>query len=328
MASSPPEASYGFVGIGVMGYGMAMNLRAKISKSSNFILCEINEERRNQFVREASNIGPIEVVSSPREVAERADIIITMLPKAPHVEEVFNNTEMGFLAISKPPKPKFFLECSSINTARSTALAAIVEQSGKGHFIDAPVSGGPAGSDSGTLTFMVGGPKDLFNQAHPILSMMGKPDAIYHCGGPGAGLATKQLNNYLAYCGFMGLCEVMSAGTKYGLDPKTLSDVLNKSSGMTWNTLNHNPVKGVNPKSSASNDFKPGFTTELAAGVISDAVALMDQVGAQTALAPVVKAVFDRALQSDKCKGMEARSVWRLFVEDDGVELEGLRGNG
>ena len=326
MAAPPPEATYGFVGIGVMGYGMATNLRAKIPKSSNFVLCEINEARRNQFVEQASNSGPIKVVSCPREVAELADIIVTMLPKAPHVEEVFNNPETGLLSISKTTTPKFFLECSSINTASSTALAATVEESGIGHFIDAPVSGGPAGSDSGTLTFMVGGPKELFDQAHPILSMMGKSDAIYHCGGPGAGLATKQLNNYLAYCGYLGLCEVMSAGTKYGLDPKTLSDVLNKSSGMTWNTLNHNPVKGVNPKSSASNDFKPGFTTELAAGVISDAVALMDQVGSQTALAPVVKSVFDRALQSKKCKGMEARSVWRMFVEDDGVELEGLLG--
>ncbi len=324
MAASSLEATYGFVGIGVMGYGMATNLRAKIPKSANFVLCEINEARQTQFVEESSGNGPVEIVSSPREVAERADIIVTMLPRAPHVEEVFKNAETGFLAISKPPKPKFFLECSSINTASSTALAATVEESGIGCFIDAPVSGGPQGSDSGTLTFMVGGSKELFDRAHPILALMGKPDAIYHCGGPGAGLATKQLNNYLAYCSFLGLCEVMSAGVNYGLDPKTLSDVLNKSSGMTWNTLNHNPVKGVNPKSSASNDFKPGFTTELAAGVISDAIALMDQVGSKTALAPVVKSVFDRALQSKKCKGMEARSVWRMFVEDDGVELEGL----
>ena len=303
---------------------MAMNLRAKIPKSSSFVLCEINEERRNQFVKEASNNGSIEVVSSPREVAEKADIIITMLPKALHVEEVFNNPETGFLSIAKPDQPKFFLECSSINTASSTALAAQVEKSGKGRFIDAPVSGGPQGSDSGRLTFMVGGPKDLFEEALPILSMMGKSDSIFHCGGPGAGLATKQLNNYLAYTSYLGLCEVMNAGMKYGLDPKTLSDVINKSSGVSWNTLHHNPVKGVNPKASSSNDFKPGFTTELAAGVISDAYALMNQVDAKTILAPTVKGVFDRALISEKCKGMEARSVWRMLVEDDGIELEGL----
>ena len=322
--SAAPSAIYGFVGIGNMGYGMAMNLREKIPKASRFILCELNEDRRNQFVKEASSNGAIEVASSPRGLAEQADIIITMLPKAPHVEEVFTNPETGFLAIFKPDQPKFFLECSSINTASSTAIAAQVEKSGIGKFIDAPVSGGPQGSNDGTLTFMVGGPESLFKEALPVLSLMGKPEAIIHCGGPGAGLATKQLNNYLAYVGYLGLCEVMSAGLNYGLDPKTLSDVINKSSGMNWNSLNHNPVKGVNPKASSAKDFKPGFTTELAAGVITDAVQLMDQVGSRTVLAPTVKGVFDRALISDKCKGMEARSVWKMFVEDHGVQLDGL----
>ena len=270
MASStkPPNVTYGFVGIGFMGYGMAMNLGAKIPKSSRFVLCEIIETRWHQFVQEATWHGAIEVASTPREVAEQAQIIISMLPRAPHVEEVFTNPETGFLSISQPEKPKFFIECSSINTKSSTELAETVEKSGIGHFIDIPVSGGPQGSDARTLTFMVGGPKDLFDEAFPILAMMGKPDSIFHCGGPGAGLATKQLNNYIAYLMYLGLCEIMSAGTKYGLDPKTLSDVINKSSGMNWNSLNHNPVKGVNPKASSSNDFKPGFTTELAAGVI------------------------------------------------------------
>jgi 3-hydroxyisobutyrate/3-hydroxypropionate dehydrogenase len=171
---------------------------------------------------------------------------------------------------------------------------------------------------------MVGGLRNLFEKALPVLSMKGKRDSTIHCGDAGAGPATKQLNNYLAYLGYLGLCEVMNAGVKYGLDPKTLSDVINKSSGMNWNSLNHNPVNGVNPKASSSNDFKPGFTTELAAGVITDACDLMNEAGAKTVLAPTVRAVFDRALQDRMCKGMEARSVWRLFGEEDGDALQGL----
>lgn len=93
---------------------------------------------------------------------------------------------------------------------------------------------------------------------------------------------------------------------------------------MNWNSLHHNPVKGVNPASSSSHDFKPGFTTELAAGVIDDAVALMRQVGAKSVLGATVQGVFKRALENDKCRGMEARSVWRMFVEDDGRDLDGL----
>lgn len=324
-ATSPQiAATYGFVGIGVMGYGMARNLRTKLPQSAKFVLCEIDESRREEFVKELSPKGPIDIVDSPKEVAAKADIIITMLPRAPHVEKVFTDPHTGFLSISQPPKPRFFIECSSIDTESSTKLASTVQKSGIGSFIDAPVSGGPQGSDAGTLTFMVGGPKELFERALPVLSMMGKPESVFHCGEAGAGLATKQLNNYLAYLSYLGLCEVMSTGLNYGLDPKVLSAVINKSSGMCWNSQHHNPVKGVNPEASSARDFKGGFTTELAAGVISDAVALMEQVNTKTVLAPIVKKVFDRALVSPRCKQMEARSVWKMFVEGDGVDLKDI----
>lgn len=315
--SGPPDASYGFVGIGVMGFGMAINLRSKIPSSARFILCEINSERRDQFVEEVKSrkLGGIEVVRTPKEVAERCDIIITMLPKAPHVLEVFKNTDSGFLAIDKPSKLKLFLECSSIDTASSVELSKEVEASNIGRMVDAPVSGGPQGSDSGTLTFMCGGPKDLFEQAVPVLGTMGKDDGIIHCGEQGAGLATKQLNNYLGYVGYIGLCEVMATGVKYGLDPKTLSDVINKSSGMNWNSMHMNPVKGVHPNAPAARDFKGGFSIELAHGVIEDATNLMNQVGTRKVLADNVKGIYDQALEDPRTKGQEARSVWRFFED-------------
>jgi 3-hydroxyisobutyrate dehydrogenase len=93
---------------------------------------------------------------------------------------------------------------------------------------------------------------------------------------------------------------------------------------MNWNSLHHNPVKGVNPFASSARDFKGGFTTELAGGVIDDAVSLMDSVGAETVLAEQVKKVFDQARKNEKCKGMEARSVWRLFAEDGGRDVKDL----
>lgn len=313
----PPDACYGFVGIGVMGYGMALNLRSKIPSSSRFVLCEINESRRDQFINEASARGKIEIAQTPREVAEQADFIITMLPKAQHVEKVFKDTQTGFLTIQRPQKPKFFLECSSIDTAASVALAKEVEASGIGRMIDAPVSGGPQGSDAGTLTFMCGGPGELFQQALPILATMGKADSIIHCGEQGAGLATKQLNNYLGYVGYLGLCEVMATGVRYGLDPKTLSEVVNKSSGMNWNSLHHNPVKGVNPNASSARDFKGGFSVELAQGVLEDATNLMNQVGTKKVFADSVLETYTRALDDPRTKGQEARSVWRFFEDPE-----------
>lgn len=93
---------------------------------------------------------------------------------------------------------------------------------------------------------------------------------------------------------------------------------------MNWNSVNHNPVKGVNPAASSARDFKGGFTTELAGGVIDDAVALMSSVGASAVLAEPVKKVFDEARKNEKCKGMEARSVWKLFTEDGGRDIQNL----
>lgn len=313
----PPNPVYGFVGIGVMGYGMAANLCKKSPASSPFILCEIDVGRREKFVTEFDR--PVTVVDNPKAVAEQADIIVTMLPRALNVHECFTNPSSGFLAASNVrDRQKLFLECSSIDTQTSATLAILVSSfSPEWYFVDAPVSGGPAGANAGTLTFMVGLPSsELFEQVLPSLEMMGTRENIFHCGGPGAGLATKQLNNYLGYIGYVGLCEVMNTGLLYGLDPKTLSSVINASSGMNWNSLHQNPVKGVNPKASSANDFKGGFTTELAGGVIDDAVALMKQVGAKSVLADATKEVFVRARMDPRCKGQEARSVWRLFQNE------------
>jgi 3-hydroxyisobutyrate dehydrogenase len=133
----------------------------------------------------------------------------------------------------------------------------------------------------------------------------------------------------------------MNIGNLYGLDPKILAGksahimvsenelvtdmckgVINVSSGMNWNSLNHNPVKGVMASSSASRDFEGGFSTELCSGVIDSAVALSKEVGAVTVLADTVKNTFERAKQSPLCRGKECRSVYRLFAEDGGKTLQ------
>jgi 3-hydroxyisobutyrate/3-hydroxypropionate dehydrogenase len=128
-----------------------------------------------------------------------------MLPKGQHVRHVFTDPTTGFLSATKENFRKIFIECSTIEVATSVDVRKLVEQSGSGMYVDAPVSGGPKGSDEGELTFMVGGSDEEFSRVKPILSMMGK--SIFHCGGAGAGLATKCLNNYAAWVSFLGLCE-------------------------------------------------------------------------------------------------------------------------
>ncbi|KAI3332072.1 NAD binding domain of 6-phosphogluconate dehydrogenase-domain-containing protein [Xylariaceae sp. AK1471] len=312
-----PNTRYGFIGIGTMGWGMAMNLRQKIPREAKMVICELSEARRNQFIQEAKDKGIVITAKTPREVAEQSDVIITMLPKGPDVREVFTNKETGLLSAAPRENPLHFIECSTIETATSVDIGKEVAKSKLGTFIDAPVSGGPNGANAGTLALMVGGQDEDWERAEPILRMMGKN--IFHCGPPGAGLATKQINNYLSSVCTVGVCEAMNMGVKYGLDPKKLADVINVSSGRCYNSLDQNPVKGVTPGAASEKDFVGGFSVELCKGVLDMAVALGEQVGAQTILSDRVLALYDKALKDERTRGRDSRSIYRLFADNDAL---------
>lgn len=124
------------------------------------------------------------------------------------MKTVFLDSSNGLLAGCKKNSDTLFLETSTIEASASLeVLKAVQESVPSAKFLDAPVSGGIPPAHAGTLTFMVGGPEDVFEKAKPIMATMGKAENLIHCGGPGAGLATKQINNYIAYCSYVALCE-------------------------------------------------------------------------------------------------------------------------
>ncbi|KAI0972671.1 3-hydroxyisobutyrate dehydrogenase, variant [Xylaria arbuscula] len=306
---------YGFIGIGQMGWGMAMNLRQKIPRQAEMVICEICESRRDLFVQEAQSKGVVKVANNPKEVAEQSDIIITMLPKGLHVRDVFTNKDIGLLSATPRNTPIQFIDCSTIETTTSVEIGAEVAKSKLGNFVDAPVSGGPNGANAGTLAIMVGGNEDDWKWTKPVLQMMGKN--VFHCGPLSAGLATKQINNYLSSVCTVGVCEAMNMGVKYGLDPKKLADVINVSSGRCYNSSDQNPVKGVTPGAASEKDFVGGFSVELCKGVLDMAVALGDHVGAKLILGDRVLAIYDKALNDERTRGRDSRSIYRFFAEDD-----------
>ncbi|KAK7219128.1 hypothetical protein V2G26_007131 [Clonostachys chloroleuca] len=118
---------------------------------------------------------------------------------------------------------------------------------------------------------------------------MGKPDNIFHCGKAGAGLETKLINNYLSAVNMIGVCQEMNMGRLYGSDPVKLAGVINSSTGMSRNSREQNPVKGVSPTASSATDFKGGFSTELCNGVLEMSMELARQLGAKSVLEPVVR---------------------------------------
>jgi 3-hydroxyisobutyrate dehydrogenase-like beta-hydroxyacid dehydrogenase len=247
-----------------------------------------------------------------------------MLPKGPHVHNVFMNSSNGLLSISDTSsgRPKLFIECSTIDVKTSLLVGEEVRKSGLGFFADAPVSGGPNGAYAATLTFMVGSTVDVFERVKPIIQTMGKEGSIFYCGAASAGLATKQINNYLSAICNIGTCEAMNMGIRYGLDPNVLAGVINVSSGKNYNSLDQNPVKGVNPTAAAAKDFEGGFSMELCKGVIDMAVESGKEVGAKSVMSNVLEGVFEKAVRNEKTSGKDCRSVYRLFAEDDGRELD------
>lgn len=298
-----------------MGFPMAQNLRRRIPSSSKLVICEINQSAIDKFLSQAERRSNISIASTPKEVAEQCDIIVTMLPKGPHVHEVFTK-DTGLLAGSPDPSTRtvLFVECSTIDVATSNTINDLVTNAGH-KFVDAPVSGGYNGAVAGTLTFMIGGSEELFRQVRPLAEAMGKKQNIYHCGKQGAGLATKQINNYLGFVSMLGVSEAFNMGRLYGLNPKTLASVVNVSTGHCYNSSSENPVKGVTATASANKDFEGGFSIELCRGVVEMALQLGQQVGARSVLRDVVLDTLQEASEDPRCKGRDYRSIY-LHIAD------------
>ena len=188
-----------------MGYGMALNLARKLPCSSSLVICDLNESAMDKFISEAPS--HVTTASSPREVAEQADIILTSLPAGSHVKKVFTDKGTGILAASSD-KPKLFLETSTIDVPTSLeVLKAVSAKFPEYRFLDCPVSGGIPAASAGKLSIMCGGQKEVFDEAKPILDMFAVVENVFYCGDAGAGLATKQINNYIAFVSFLALCE-------------------------------------------------------------------------------------------------------------------------
>jgi 3-hydroxyisobutyrate dehydrogenase len=236
-----------FIGLGNMGGGMAANLVKHGYAVRAFDLSD-------EALTKAQAAGAVRVGSAAEAVAG-ADAVVTMLPAGKHVEAVYNSDVFG---AAKPGA--LFLDCSTIDVA--TARRVIEAAEGKGFaMVDAPVSGGIAAANGGTLTFMVGGTDAAFAAAKPILSAMGK--AVIHAGGAGNGQAAKICNNMLLGATMVATCESFVMARKLGLDPQTFYDISSVSSGQSWSMTSYCPVPGVGPQSPSDNDYQGGFAVGL-----------------------------------------------------------------
>lgn len=240
-------ARIAFIGLGNMGGGMAANL----AKAGHDVRAfDLSEEA---LVR-AKKAGCLPVESAAT-AADGAEAIVTMLPAGRHVEQIYDESLFGNAAPGT-----LLIDCSTIDVATAKRVAEAAAAKGL-VAVDAPVSGGIAAANEGTLTFMVGGSNEAFERAEPILAKMGK--AVIHAGAGGAGQAAKICNNMLLGASMIATCETFLLAKKLGLDLQTFFDIASKASGQNWSMTSYCPVPGVGPVTPADRDYQGGFATAL-----------------------------------------------------------------
>jgi 3-hydroxyisobutyrate dehydrogenase len=300
-------ARVAFIGLGHMGGGMAPNL----AKAGHDVRAfDLSEEALKHAVERGCKRA-----KSAAEACKDADAVITMLPAGKHVAEVFRSAVFG-----AAPTGAILIDCSTIDVA--TARAVEAEAESKGYvMVDAPVSGGIAAAEGGTLTFMVGGSRDGFERAREYLEKMGK--AVIHAGDPGAGQAAKICNNMLLGASMAATCEAFVLAQKLGLDPKVFFDISSKASGQCWSMTSYCPVPGVGPETPADREYEGGFAAALMLKDLKLAMDAAQSAGAYTPMGGEAEELYQRFV--DLGGGGKDFSALIKMIDDSWCSPEGKK---
>jgi len=294
----------GFIGIGVMGRPMTLNLLKAKHNVTAFA-----RHPAKPAVQEIINAGA-KLAPSSRAVAMASDIVITMLPNSPEVEEVVAGRQ-GLLEGAR--KGLIIIDMSTIAPVVSRKLAQQASVQGV-HFLDAPVSGGSQGAINGTLTIMVGGERDIFEQARPVLEAMGKKENIFHVGSNGAGEIIKLVNNVLCGAIAAAISESFVLGVKAGADVDTMARIIGVSTGASWQLANQFPLRAFN------GSFQPGFMTDLLHKDLGLALDLAAENAVPAAMTALTRQMYEMA-RAEGYGREDYTSVMKVLEQMAGVEV-------
>ncbi|KAK4506222.1 hypothetical protein PRZ48_004187 [Zasmidium cellare] len=319
--------SIGWIGLGLMGNPMIRNLLKKMSEDTQFYIHDVVRESVDKLVEEGN--GRVHACESSVEVADKSDLIISMLPEGRHVKTVYLDEKTGVLA-SPTLSGKTLLDCSTIDTASSLAVrdACKAKYNDSVDFYDAPVSGGVVGAEKGTLTFMLGCSTSDPNLPFltSLLSLMG--GNIFPCGGASLGLTAKLCNNYCSGLIAIAVSEAMNIGIKSGMDPRVLANVFHTSTAQSAICDDWCPVPGLTPSAPASNNYAGGFRVELMKKDFALAVDTAERVGAELALGREGLGVYEGACGDERCRGLDSRVVYRFLGGEEEWKSKGAFGEG
>ncbi len=232
----------GFVGLGIMGRGMAANL---LKAGFDVRVWNRTASRMDALVADGAEAG-----ESPADVAANCDVTVVCVSDTPDVENVVLG-ENGILGAAKPGS--LVIDCSTISPKVTKEIAALLAEKDV-HMLDAPISGGSEGAANGTLSIMVGGDAAQFERAMPIFEAMGK--TITHVGETGAGQTVKLVNQVLVVGNCLAMCEALMLAEAGGVDLQKAFDAVSKGAAGSWMFTNRAPQI-------IDRDWRPGFTIDL-----------------------------------------------------------------
>jgi 3-hydroxyisobutyrate dehydrogenase len=297
---SIPGKTIGFIGIGTMGKPMSLNL---IKGGYSLVAYDINPTHLDELKQKGAIIG-----QSSKEVASQSNVIITMLPKSEDVEKVIlgkNGVIEGIKSNS------IIIDMSTIDPSVSRRIAQVVLPKNI-KMLDAPVSGGQMGAESGTLSIMVGGDEDVYHECLDIFKRMGKN--IFYCGSNGNGQVVKTVNNLLGGIQLVATAEALSMGVKAGVDLKLLADVISASSGHNFF------IKTVFPVKAFKGDFEPGFTVDLMYKDLGLAMTLAKEQGVPLLMGALTHQIY-LYIKSLGLGGKDITIVTKMFEDLMNVKL-------
>lgn len=275
------ETKVGFIGLGIMGKPMARNL---IKAGYKLVVFDVNKDA----VKEVVEAGAEEGVSS-KDVAEKASVIVTMLPNSPHVKEVV----LGRNGVIEGVKPgSILVDMSSIAPLVSKEIAEKLKEKGV-EMLDAPVSGGEPKAIEGTLAIMVGGTETVYDEIREMLLAMGS-SAVY-VGEIGSGNVTKLANQIIVALNIAAMSEAMVLATKAGVDPEKVYNAIR--GGLAGSTVLDAKVPNV-----LKGNFKPGFRIELHIKDLMNALDTAHELGVPIPLTSQVMEIMQALKVDGKAK--------------------------
>ncbi len=270
-----------FIGVGNMGNPMAENLFKSGKKITVF---DVSKEMMEQAKKKKLNTSE----SIENLINDEISIVITMLPEGKHSKEIYLG-DNGI--INKVSKDCLLIDCSTIDIETSKEIGKAANNKGI-MMIDAPVSGGVMGAQKATLNIMVGGSKEAFEKALPILKVMGKN--IYHAGDIGSGNGAKICNNMALGIAMIAASESLMLAKRLKIDIKKVHEIMKNASGNSWPISVYPPLPGLIDGTPSNNNYRPGFSAGMMNKDLKLANECAKSVNAQTPLGKMALEIYDQ----------------------------------